>query len=479
MTDQTAIDVAEIQDAEEVFAPTAPEIADMLMSILSDNVDHPEVWPQIGQFLDYLPDLPTELARRLDTAWSGEARAYAAILLIMCYAARAQVDFALEQIEPLAITHSQSALVQGAVFYLKSLKDPHNPIYRLHGKICHAPFEQLDVLETSTHQCCASWLQTSAGNLQESAWEDVWNSEAAQQIRESIIDGSYRYCNKVACPRIQLDDFFTTEQLLERSPIWNDILEHQLIELPQGPEVVNLAYDRTCNLSCPSCRTEAFAADEDERQRYQDMQEHKILPMLKNAKAVFITGSGDPFASKNFRSLMTRLTPEEYPELRFQIMTNGMLFNERQWNAFPSLHNRVKLLKISIDAAEGPTHELLRRGARWPVMLENMAFAGRLAAEGHVAHYDLVFTVQAENYREMGDAVDLAKRMGANGICFCRITNWGTFTSEEYARKAVFMPSHPDHQDFVESMQDPRLRDPIVTLGDLLAFVREPTQLAA
>ena len=473
MTEQTVIDVAEAQDAEALFAPDANEIADLFLSILSDGLDHPELWRQIPAFLDQLPDLPLVLSSRLSIESDEFAGLLASLLLIMCYAARDQVGFAIEQIESLSLVNSQSALVQGAHFYLNSLLDPENPKYELEGKICHAPFEQLDVLENTAHQCCASWLHKSAGNLQESDWQDVWNSDVAQDIRASIFDGSYRYCNKIACPRVQGDDYFTTEQLLERSDIWAEILERQLVKLPHGPEVVNLAYDRTCNLSCPSCRTDMFAANEEERARYQDMQENKILPMLKNAKAVFITGSGDPFASKNFRSLMTRLTPEEYPDLRFQMMTNGMLFNERQWNAFPSLHNRVRLLKISIDAAEGPTHELLRRGARWPVMLENMAFAGRLTAEGHVSHYDLVFTVQTENYREMGDAVDLAKKVGASGICFGRITNWGTFTSEEYSAKAVFMPSHPDHADFLAHMQDPRLRDPMVVLGDLHAFVRE------
>ena len=33
------------------------------------------------------------------------------------------------------------------------------------------------------------------------------------------------------------------------------------------------------------------------------------------------------------------------------------------------------------------------------------------------------------------------------------------------------MPNHPDHQEFLERMQDPRLLDPIVLLGDLQPFV--------
>jgi sulfatase maturation enzyme AslB (radical SAM superfamily) len=200
------------------------------------------------------------------------------------------------------------------------------------------------------------------------------------------------------------------------------------------------------------------------------MQDETILPMLREAEVVFVTGSGDPFASKNFRNLLHALTPEAYPALRFQIMTNGMLLTPAQWRAFPALHGRVKVLRISIDAATGPTHEQLRFGARWPVMLENLAFAGRLTAQGEAEHFELIFVVQQDNFREMGDAVDLAQHVGATGIHFTRLTNWGTFTLAQYRNKAVFLPTHGDHAEFLACMRDARLRDPMVLLGDLLEF---------
>nr|WP_254447741.1 radical SAM protein [Sphingomonas sp. ID1715] len=285
-----------------------------------------------------------------------------------------------------------------------------------------------------------------------------------------MFDGSYRYCNKIACPRIQASHW-TPETDLAQAPEWADVVAEGRTAVPQGPEIVNLAYDRTCNLSCPSCRTERFAATDAERAIFDRMQERAILPMLKNAKRVMVTGSGDPFASKNFRRLLEQLTPEEYPDLRFQVMTNGMLFTPAQWANFPTLHGRTAVLKISVDAATGQTHELLRRGAKWPVVLENMKFAGELTKAGLIDKFDLVFVVQAENFREMGAAVDLGHEVGATCVYFARITNWGTFTDRQYADKAVFLPTHPDHADFLAAMQDPRLRDPLAFLGDLLPFV--------
>lgn len=462
--------------AEESHEPSADDIIDLVASILSDGCDHPEVWNEIPVFLEHFPDFPALLLQRQSLETDSVVRLHITLLYNIAIAESGQLDSGLDGMEEIAVANSQSALVQGALFHLHSLKDPDNPKFQLAGKICSAPFQQLDVLETSTHLCCASWLHQSAGDLSTTDWQNVWNSEMAQEIRASIHDGSYRFCNKMACPKIQTDTLIPVEEIAKETPLWDTIVANQLTTMPVGPEVVNLAYDRTCNLSCPSCRSEKYAADSETRARYEDMQRDRILPMLKEAKTVFVTGSGDPFASKNFRHLMSELTPEDYPDLGFQIMTNGMLFTPKQWDAFPSLHGRVRMLKISVDAATGPTHELLRRGAYWPTMLENMRFAGDLAKEGLVDQFDLIFVVQRENFEEMGDAVDLAKQVGATGIYFARITNWGTFSDSEFSNKAVFMPSHPDHDNFIQAMQDERLRDPMVMLGDLNEFLAEPVE---
>ncbi|MBN8809708.1 MULTISPECIES: hypothetical protein [unclassified Sphingomonas] len=78
---------------------------------------------------------------------------------------------------------------------------------------------------------------------------------------------------------------------------------------------------------------------------------------------------------------------------------------------------------------------------------------------------------QTENFREMGDAVDLAHRIGASHVYFGRITNWGTFSPDQYAETAVFLPGHPDHAEFLAACRDPRLRDPIVCPSDLDEFI--------
>ncbi|WP_395327140.1 radical SAM protein [Novosphingobium sp. BL-8H] len=447
-------------------AVAATQACDLMLNMLDGGLDHPELWPLIPSLVSENPLIADELRGREARETHHTIRIRLQVLLALCLE---DAEATLAVLRPLTIHHSQNVQVQGAAFHAEARIDPENPKFALNGKVCLVPFTQLDVLENTTHLCCASWLPTSAGNLTYAPSETVWNGQRAQAIRESVLDGSYRHCNKRACPVIQSNDLKKTEDLVAQ-PKWHDILTSRQTAMPRGPETVNLAYDRTCNLSCPSCRTARYAADDATRARYQDMQDNRILPLLKNARYVHITGSGDPFASKNFRRLMEQLDADDYPDLKFIVMTNGMLFTPQQWAAFPSLHGRVASLRISLDAATGPTHELLRRGAKWSVMQENLKFAGELRAAGLVSHFTIPFTVQAENYREMGDAVDLAHEIGADHVFFARMTNWGTFSAEEYARKAVFVPGHPEYDDFVQSCRDPRLRDPIVQPCDLSEF---------
>lgn len=466
--------ITDIHSGRDAETERAAEIFGVIANDLLEDMDRPELWEAFPQFLAAVPGLADQARIALQIhARQDPAMVQAAIIVLALSAAHSgRLDDAIGFLTPLLAVNPQSPLVTGVMFFLQGMAEPANPKYRLKGKICPVPFERLEVLETSSHLCCASFLKPTIGNLHEAVdWRDVWNSGAAEAIRASMHDGSYRYCDKMACPAIQSNGLVPAETLAARSDEWRQIVEAAETKVERGPAEVNLAYDKTCNLSCPSCRTSKYAADEATRTRYDALQERAILPMLKGTRRVTITGSGDPFASKNFRLLMERLTADEYPELKFHIMTNGMLFTPREWERFPALHGRVELLSISLDGASAATHEMLRRGARWEVMENNLAFAGELRRAGLVDAFHLGFVAQVENYHEMGEMVSLAARIGADGVYYGRITNWGTFSQAEYTRKAVFLPEHPEHDRFLDAMADPRLADPRAFIGNLVDFL--------
>jgi sulfatase maturation enzyme AslB (radical SAM superfamily) len=443
---------------------------------IRDFNDVPELWDAIAQ----LPSSANRAIYELCTAALANARparssrenhAQAILASLAGYHAGIKSLDELRAVsDKLLLVESQSALISGFHFRVVKLADPENPILKLENFVCQMPFVELDILSATSHLCCASWLQKSAGNMAAQDYPEVWNSPAAQAIRQSVLDGSYRYCNKNACPLIMQGKLDKKEVML-KDPWWADVIKNGKGVIDRPPKMVNLAYDSHCNLHCPSCRSSVITTNDSEREKLDAITQRNVYPLLATAESVYVTGSGDPFASKTFRKLLGWISHETCPKLKVRLMTNGLLFTEKEWARFPNLKGKIRCVRVSVDGATKETHELLRRGSRWETMMENLPFIGALLKQGEIDAYDLVFVVQRDNYREMGDFVDLAMRVGANRACFERITNWGTFSPEQFQHKAVFNSGHPEFPEFVKVMQDKRLSGPNVFIGSFAPFL--------
>lgn len=69
---------------------------------------------------------------------------------------------------------------------------------------CSKPFSWFEVSrgaeEGEVYLCCPSWLNAPVGNLNQQSVEEVWNGPVAQDVRRSILDGSFEYCDSVRYP---------------------------------------------------------------------------------------------------------------------------------------------------------------------------------------------------------------------------------------------------------------------------------------
>jgi hypothetical protein len=69
------------------------------------------------------------------------------------------------------------------------------------------PWRRFEVFHQGhVYVCCMGWLPLSVGNIHTESLEGIWNSGLAQEIRRSILDGSFRYCSKIQCPHIAARD---------------------------------------------------------------------------------------------------------------------------------------------------------------------------------------------------------------------------------------------------------------------------------
>ena len=313
----------------------------------------------------------------------------------------------------------------------------------------------------SVYLCCPQTLPQPVGNLGESTLTEAWNSDLAMRVRASILDGTYRYCSERTCGLLQQRRLQRTEEVTDA--FHREVIDRGLTRLERGPAKLNMSYDRTCNLACPSCRTDFIVLRDRERERVAKIHE-KVLQNLDDAQRLIITGSGDPFASHFYLQFLRTFEGESAPGLRIQLSTNGLLLTPRMWESI--CHRQIDWIDVSVDAASRETYAM-NRGGDFARLLDNLAFLSGLRAAGEIGVFQLHFVVQANNYREMTDFAELGLRLGCDLVCFKQIVNWGTFSAADFARRAVQRREHPEHARFLEVLREPILKHPKVYMHDL------------
>jgi MoaA/NifB/PqqE/SkfB family radical SAM enzyme len=333
-------------------------------------------------------------------------------------------------------------------------------------KFCAKPFRHLEIAQNGdAYLCCEGWLPRSVGNAWNERISSIWNGARAQEVRRSILDGSFAFCG--ACPLLE-----SVTGSVHYADEIDDPHERAIVEL--GVVLVdriawlNLAYDRSCNLSCPSCRTDLVVASAESYRALKVLQERVLAgDLLAQIDWLYVTGSGDPFASRLFRELLRSIDPALYPRLQIKLHTNGLLFTLSAWDDLGLARRLVSEVEVSIDGASEGTYRLNRRGGDWPQLVQRLGFISSLRQTGRIRTLQFSFVVQANNWREMPAFVDFAEAFAADRIFFAPLRNWGTFSPEELARRTVHDPRHPEHTAFVLSLEDSRLHRSNVILAGL------------
>jgi len=345
----------------------------------------------------------------------------------------------------------------------------------LKGKFCSKPFdffEAQDLGDGKVFVCCPTWLNVSVGKLTEQSVDEAFNSEINQEIRASILDGSFKYCNHKLCPIIQNDTLQNSDSIL--NPRHRKIIDtNQVKDLT--PTEYNLCYDPSCNLSCPSCRVNKVYLTEG------PIYERKILIQQKIINEVFgeshdrhckinVTGSGDPFGSKIFRDLLFGIEGSKYPNVKITLQTNGVMFTPKYWENMSKIHKNISTVLVSLDAASEETYNIVRRGGNWSVLMKNLKDLSKLRKENKIKFLRLDFVVQKTNYKEMPDFVKICKKFNVDQSYFSLVSDWGTWSVEEYQKHAIWKKDHEEFEDFIKVMKNPIFNDQIVNLGNVTEY---------
>jgi MoaA/NifB/PqqE/SkfB family radical SAM enzyme len=213
--------------------------------------------------------------------------------------------------------------------------------------------------------------------------------------------------------------------------------------------MITFALDQSCNLSCPSCRNQIISEKYSQSTIKVRAVEEKLVPLLPKLKTLHINPAGELFSSKSSRRLLELINNESCPDLQIDIISNGTLFSQEEWNKFPGIHGKVRTVRISTDAARRETFEKLRRLGNYDKFCENIIFLRDLRNENIIPQLGFSFTYQLDNFREMPEFLQFSKSMSGDIVIFERLQNI-TFSADEYKMKAVHLIDHPLYSDFRE-----------------------------
>ena len=261
-------------------------------------------------------------------------------------------------------------------------------------------------------------------------------------------------------------------------PAMRSYIERGTTVLDQAPRLVQFSHDATCNLACPSCRTSIINQNASRQDALGRIRERLLLPLLRRVDgAVIITGWGDPFVSKHYLSILQSLNRRDFPRLEVQLLTNGLLFTPKLWNALPELQPLLTNMRVSVDAATPETYAVVRRPGRWAQLMPNLEFISRLRQAGQLRRFGICFVIQKLNFREMPDFVRLGKQLHADRVLFLKLWNLGAYQPAQMADADVASPAHPLHGEFLSILEEPVMSDPIVDMFNLSSRGSAPADL--
>lgn len=351
----------------------------------------------------------------------------------------------------------------------------------LKNYVCSVPFSSFEVQHKNRLLCCASWLTKHLPT--NVTLKESWESQEATEIRESVLNGSYKFCDKTQCPFLHqlltFGEVGNTNTLFHKNDLPNKLKEK--IDLfnsgvTKPPRIIQFSFDRTCNLKCPSCRVDLIVENIEGIQRVKKTIEEIEFEYGKTTEVLYITGSGDPFISVGFRDFLINFDKSKWQSLQsIHLHTNATKWNKKMWNSMKNIHKYVKTCEISIDAGTKETYEnKTRLGGNWDELMDNLKFINTIPT---LKNIKTSFVVQRDNYKEIGIFHDLMKSIFGNkaNVFYGKINNWGTFDEVEFQEHKIWDHSHPDHQEFVNELNKTLLKDNV--WHNMQEFITPKTKL--
>ncbi len=355
-------------------------------------------------------------------------------------------------------------------------------------KVCPFPFSRIELghIHKEFVPCCYAWFNDEyrtrfKDDKKSYDYEKTWNSRQAIELRNSIYDGSYKFCNTSRCnkPQMSLYDIKQMDPNYFETPIGNEVINDILNKNPNlstGPSSISLSGDYKCNLKCPTCRHD-YKIQSSPFEQVLINSELKFIEKVKDSLEVLkLSNNGEVFFSKDQRRLLKSLSKEEYPKLKHLfVITNALLFNQKNFDLLSPGSHFIKKIAVSLDAGNEESYALTR-GGNWNLLLNNLEWIGDKRRKNEFLWVNYNFVIRKANFRSIPEFIELGRKNHVDRFEFIKYDDWRALygtqlpLSDRYSEEAVHLPENELYEELIEILR-PYKDDPDIALNiDTLNF---------
>ena len=355
-------------------------------------------------------------------------------------------------------------------------------------KVCPFPFSRIELghIHKEFVPCCYAWFKENyqtefKRDKKDYNYQSTWNSRQAIELRKSIYDGSYKYCNTSRCnkPQMSLYDIVNMDPNYFETPLSENVINDILNKNPRlsdGPSSISLTGDYKCNLKCPTCRSD-YKLKSNPLEQFLIDSELKFLDSTSQSLEVLkLSNNGEVFFSKDQRQLLKSLSPEKYPKLKhIFVITNALLFDQDNFNRLAPGSNFIKKIAISLDAGTREAYAETR-GGDWDRLVKNLKWIGEKREKGEFLWVNYNFVIRKANFRSIPDFIELGRKNNTDRFEFIKYDDWQALygtplpLSDRYKDEAVHLTTHELHSELIELLR-PFKDDPDIAINiDTLDF---------
>lgn len=316
----------------------------------------------------------------------------------------------------------------------------------------HAELNQQGLLQC----CCVPFVIGEMGSVEKNTIDEIWNGIVHKLMCLATNNRTYSFCNPDMCPIF-----------IDRKSDADFDISREYLKMESRPRNLLVNFEDSCNLYCESCRNEIKVAHGKELEKNLKYADILIKDVLPYTEFVTMAGTGEVFVGKGYEKMYMSNSMNNVKWIR--LLSNGMLFNKKNWEKISANKIAKFILTVSVDAATKETYEIVRRGGNFDILKKNMEFASMLRKEGKLSYFRLNFVVQRKNYKEIPLFVQWGLDLGADEVFFTKILNYGTYSQEEFIHDVSMMESDgmTPREELKEILDMPIMHEKIVNLGTI------------